>query len=181
LYELRSATLRPTSPKPFAQQTPFGKVPAIEDGGVVMFESGAILEYVLERYGDGRLAPPRDSPQWGPFLQWVHFAETAFQGLGNMAWHVMSRQDADQLPQAIADYRTWATASLDTLESALAGKDFILGADFTGADIMLGYTLLVAKSFGVLGTEHPRVERYFERLSSRPAYKTAFAAGVEAR
>ena len=56
-YELRTVALESPAPKPFAQKTPSGKVPTIEDGGVALFESGAILQYVLEKYGDGRLAP----------------------------------------------------------------------------------------------------------------------------
>jgi glutathione S-transferase len=181
-YELISAPLVPTSPKPFAQKTPFGKVPAIEDGDTAMFESGAILEYVLERYGEGRLAPAPGSPLRAAFLQWVHFADsTAFTGLGNIAWHTQFKQDAEQLPEAIADYRAWASASLDALESALAGKDFILGPELSGADVMLGYTLLVAKSFGVLSAEtHPRVDAYLGRLTARPALRRALQAGLGA-
>lgn len=178
-YELKSAPLAPPTPKPFAQHTPFGKVPAIEDGATTMFESGAILEYILEKYGDGRLAPPSDSPLRGPFLQWVHFAEaTAFSGLGNIAWHTMFRQDAEKLPEAIADYRTWAAAGLDTLESALAGREYVLGAEFSGADIMLGYTVLIARSFGVLSAQtHPNVDGYLERLTARPSFRKALQAG----
>jgi glutathione S-transferase len=181
-YELRSAPLEPPAPKPFAQKTPFGKVPAIEDDGIAMFESGAILEYVLERYGGGRLAPPRESPLRGPFLQWVHFADsTAFAGLGNIAWHTQFKQDAEQLHEAIADYRAWAEAALTTLETALVGKDFILGEEFSGADVMLGYTLLVARSFGVLTADaHPNVERYLGRLTARPALRKALRAGLPA-
>jgi glutathione S-transferase len=178
-YELVSLPLEPPSPKPFAQKTPSGKVPAIEDGETSMFESGAILEYVLERHGGGRRAPSRESALRGPFLQWVHFAEaTAFAGLGNIAWHTQFKQDAERIPEAISDYRLWATAALDTLESELDGKDFILGAEFSGADIMLGYTLLVARSFGVLsGESHPLVNGYLSRLTARPALRKALQAG----
>jgi glutathione S-transferase len=180
-YELRSAPLEPPAPKPFSQKTPFGKVPAIEDEETVMFESGAILEYILEKYSGGRLAPPRGSRLRGPFLQWVHFADsTAFAGLGNIAWHTQFRRDAEELPQAMSDYRGWAAAALDALESALVGKDFVLGSEFSGADIMLGYTLLVAKSFGVLSQEHPNVERYLTRLTARPALRKALQAGLSA-
>lgn len=181
-YTLRSLPLEPTVPKPFAQRTPFGKVPAIEDDGTAMFESGAILEYVLEKYGAGRLAPAAGSPLRPPFLQWVHFADsTAFTGLGNLAWHTMMRQDAERIPEAIDDYRTWAAASLDALETALAGNDYVLGAQFSGADVMLGYTLLVAKSFGVLTeASHPAVDAYLTRLTTRPALRRALQAGLPA-
>jgi glutathione S-transferase len=172
-YELRAAPLEPTTPKPFAQKTPTGKVPTIEDDGVVMFESGAIVEYVLERYGGGRLAPPPGSPLRGPFLQWVHFAETAFTGLGNIAWHTRFKQDADRVADAVADYARWAEASLDALERHLADKPFLLGAEFSGADIGVGYTVLVAKALGLVGDAHPAVDAYLARLTERPALRRA--------
>ena len=122
------------------------------------------------------LAPAPSSPERAAFLQWVHFAETAFTGLGNMAWHARLREDADQVPEAMADYRAWAEASLDTLERGLEGRDFILGDELSGADVMLGYTLLVAKAFGVLGDAHPRSDAYLARLTSRPAFQKALRA-----
>lgn len=173
-YELQTAALEPPAPKPFAQKTPSGKVPTIEDDGVAMFESGAILEYILEKYGDGRLAPEVGSPSRGPFLQWVHFAEaTLFTGLGNIAWHTRFKQDATTVADAMRDYRSWAEAGLDSLERHLGGKAFVLGAAFSGADIMLGYTLLVAKAFGVLTDAYPAVNGYLARLTDRPALRRA--------
>jgi glutathione S-transferase len=149
-------------------------VPTIEDDGMALFESGAILEYILEKYGDGRLMPAADSPLRGPFLQWVHFAEsTLFPGLGNIAWHTRFKQDAETVADAIADYRCWAEAGLDALEHQLAGRRFVLGEEFSGADIMLGYTLLVASAFGVLTESHAGVKSYLARLTERPALRKA--------
>jgi glutathione S-transferase len=176
-YDLQTAPLEPTEPRPFAQKTPTGKVPTLEDGEVTMFESGAILEYVLERYGDGRLAPPPGSPLRGAFLQWVHFADaTAFTGLGNIAWHTRFKEDAASVADALADYRGWVRAALDALERALAGGPYLLGDDFSGADVMVGYTVLVAKALGLVGEEHPAVDAYLARLTRRPALRRALQA-----
>ena len=176
-YELQSAPLEPPAPKPFAQKTPSGKVPTIEDDDTTMFESGAILEYVLEKYGDGRLAPPVGSPLRGAFLQWVHFAEaTAFTGLGNIAWHTRFKEDTESVADALADYRSWTEAALDALERHLADKKFLLGADFSGADIMVGYSVLVAKAFGLVGSDHSAVAAYLARLTERPALQKALQA-----
>jgi glutathione S-transferase len=175
-YELEQVAFKPPLPpaKPFAQASPFGKLPALRDGDVEMFESGAILEYVLERYGRGRLAPPPGTPLRGPFLQWVHFAEgTAFPPLGNIAWHTF-KQDLDSIPDAIADYRRWAAAALDVLEQALSGKDYLLGAELSGADIMMGYTVQCAKWFGLLTDTHPNLVAYLARLEARPTFQKAF-------
>ena len=175
-YQLKTVPFAPPTSSPFSQQTPSGKFPTLEDDGVVLFESGAILEYVLERHGNGPLAPAPGSPLRGPFLQWVHFAEaTAFPPLGTMAWHMLFRQDADKIPDAMADYRGLAIAALDVLERALAGKTYLLGDALSGADVMMGYTLLVAKWFGLLGDGHPNVSAYLARLEARPALQKALA------
>jgi glutathione S-transferase len=178
-YELETVAFQQPE-APFAQFTPFGKLPAIEDGEVAMFESGAILEYLLERYGEGRLAPAPGSPQRAEFLQWVHFAEaTAFPPLGNIAWHTIFRRDAERIPVAIADYRTWAEAALRVLEQALADRDYLVGGEFSGADIMMGYTLASAKWFGILTAERfPAVGRYLARLEARPAFQKSLQRPV---
>lgn len=176
-YDLHAAPLEPPAPKPFAQKTPSGKVPTIEDGDTTMFESGAIVEYILEKYGNGRLAPPVGSPLRGSFLQWVHFADaTAFTGLGNISWHTRFKQDAESVADALADYRRWAEAALDTLERSLRDKDFLLGAEFSAADIMVGYTVLVAKALGLVGEDHAAVDAYLARLTERPALRRALQA-----
>ena len=176
-YQLASAPIEPPAPKPFAQKTPSGKVPTIEDDGVTIFESGAIVEYLLEKYGSRGLAPPVGSPLRGPFLQWVHFADaTAFTGLGNIAWHTRFKNDAERMADAVADYRQWAEAALDVLERNLRGQDYLLGADFSAADVMVGYTVLVAKAMGLLGESHPAVDAYLARLTERPALRRALQA-----
>jgi glutathione S-transferase len=176
-YELHAAPLEPPAPRPFAQKNPTGKVPTIEDDGVTIFESGAIVEYILEKHGSRGLAPPVGSPLRGPFLQWVHFADaTAFTGLGNIFWHTRFKQDAEQVAGALADYRSWAEASLDVLERNLQGRDFLLGAEFSAADIMVGYTVLVAKALDLIGAERPAVGAYLARLTERPALRKALQA-----
>jgi glutathione S-transferase len=164
----------------FSQKTPFGKVPVLEDGELTMFESGAILEYLLERYGEGRLAPPPGTPARGTFLQWVHFAEaTAFPPLGEMARHTLFKPEAERIPAVVVDARERAGDTFAVLEKALDGKDYLLGAEFSGADVMMGYTLQLAKLFGILGEGLPNTNAYFGRLEARPAFQKAL--GQDAR
>jgi len=172
-YELRTVAFNlPT--RTFSQSTPLGKLPVIEDGDVVICESGAILEYILERYGQGHLAPPVGSSQRGPFLQWVHFAEgTAYAPLGILVWHTLYKGDAESLPEVIEDARERARQALDFVQTALSGREYLLGEDFSAADIMMGFTLAVARALGVLGEGHPELGRYLERLEARPAFRKA--------
>lgn len=175
-YELRRLTFKP-SQKAFTQDTPLGKLPVIEDGGVTICESGAIIEYILERYGNGRLAPPIGSPLRGEFLQWTHFAEsTAFGPLGVIIWHTLLKGDAAAVPDIIASARERECSVLDFVERALVGKDYLLGSEFSAADVMMGFTLLAARVFGVLDARYPDLTKYVARLETRPAFQRATAA-----
>ena len=174
-HELERCEFQP-KPTAFAQATPLGKFPVLEDEGVVFGESGAILEYILERYGNGRLSPPVGSPQRGPFLQWVHFAEgTAFPPLGVIIWHGVYLGNADQIPIAIDAAKERAASALDVVEKHLESRTHLLGDDFSAADIMLGFTLAAAQFLGVLDERYPKTSSYLGRLTERPAFQRATA------
>ena len=175
-YELATVEFKPPRHS-FEQDTPTGKFPAIEDDGLVLSESGAILEYLIEKYGKGRLAPAVGSPGRGPYLQWVHFAEaTAFPPIGDIARHTMFLPDAERVPQVAADARVRAKNALDVLERGLASKEYLVGNELSGADIMMGYFLMAARMCGVIGSEHPNVGVYWERLAARPGFQKALSA-----
>ena len=175
-YELATVAFKPPRHS-FEQDTPTGKFPAIEDDGLVLSESGAILEYLIEKYGKGRLAPAVGSPGRGPYLQWVHFAEaTAFPPIGDIARHTMFLPDAERVPQVAADGRVRAKNALDVLERGLADKEYLVGNELSGADIMMGYFLMAARMVGAIGAEHPRISAYWERLVARPGFQKALSA-----
>ncbi len=174
-HELARIEFRPQAAV-FSQATPLGKLPVLEDGATVIGESGAILEYILERHAGGRLAPAPGSPQRGEFLQWVHFAEgTAFPPLGVLIWHGIYRKDADRIPLAIEAVRERAAGVLSVIEKHLSAREYLLGAEFSAADIMLGFTLAAAELLGVLDGRWPTTLAYLERLKQRPAYRRATA------
>jgi glutathione S-transferase len=167
------ATLK--SPE-YLRVNPLGKVPSLQDGDLTMFESGAILEYILEKYGNGRLAPRAATPERGRFLQWVHFAEaTAMPPLGAIAQHTLFKPESERIPAVVAEARHTATAVLNVLEQALTGKQYLLGVEFSAADIMMGYALLLTKWFGLLTDAYPNVSEYLERLEKRPGLQKALS------
>ena len=110
-YELKRIEFERTSDRFFVQKTPTGKLPTLEDGDVLMCESGAIVQHLLERYGEGRLAPAPGAPERARFLQWLHFAEsTAFPPLGITVWLTQYRYDSEGYGTIIKDARTRAAA-----------------------------------------------------------------------
>lgn len=176
-YELERVQFQPPAQNFFAQHTPMKKLPTIEDGDVVMAESGAIVEYILERYGNGRLAPAIGSPDRPAFLQWLHFAEsTAFPPLGILVWLTLYRSDAGEHATLITDARGRATQGLVFLEQALGDRPYLLGDEFSAADIMMGFTLVAARMFGLIDDGFPGLQAYIGRLETRPAYHAAIAA-----
>ena len=176
-YELETVTFTPPTDGPFQQATPSGKIPTLDDDGIVLFESGAIVEWIVERHGGGRLTPAIGTPGRAALLQWIHFAEsTGFIGMGCIAWHTRFRNDADKLPEAMADYASWVKGAMDVVEKTLDdGRPFLLGDMFSAADCMMGYTVSVAGWMGLLGQEHARVAAYAARLAERPAFQKALS------
>jgi len=177
-YELVQFDFTPENLKKpeFLRISPLGKVPVIQDGELTMFESGAIVEYILEKYGNGRLAPAPGTPARGRFLQWIHFAEaTASPPFSEMAQHTMVKPEAERIPAVVADAHGRAVAMAGVVEHALAGTQYLLGAEFSAADIMMGYTVLLMKWFGVLSDAYPNTLAYIARLEARPALQKALS------
>jgi glutathione S-transferase len=175
-YELERVEFLPPAKNFFAQRTPTGKLPTIVDGDVTMSESGAIVEYILERYGQGRLTPRVGTRERARFLQWLHFAEsTAFPPLGILVWLTLYRKDAASQAELIQDARARAAMGLDFLEREIGESTHLVGDEFSAADIMMGFTLVAARMLGVLDARHPRLGRYLARLEARPAFQKAAA------
>jgi glutathione S-transferase len=176
-YELERVEFLPTSDRFFQQATPTGKLPTFEDAGVVMCESGAICEYLIERYGNGRLAPAVGTPERAAYLQWLHYAEgTAFPPVGIVMWLSRYRNDGDGNALLIADARERAASGFDFIEKGLAdGRPWLIGDDFSAADVMMGFTLVAAQLLGILGPRHPQTLDYVGRLQGRPAFQKAVA------
>jgi len=175
-HTLRRVAFVPPSGGFFSQSTPLGKLPVIEDGDVTIGESGAIVEYVIERYGGGRLAPPLGSPARGRYLHWLHFAEgTLSVPLSTILWHTFYKGDAAEVPTVVEDARARAHTTLGIVERALEGREHLADPGFSGADIMMAFTLTAARVFGVLDERCPNLNAYLARLEARPAFQRATA------
>ena len=95
--------------------------------------------------------------------------------LADIAQHTMFKPEGERVASVVEDGRRRVAEVLGLLEQGLEGKEFLLGADFTAADIMVGYSLTIAKWFGLLGETCPNTCAYLQRLEQRPAYQKALA------
>ncbi len=147
--------------------SPAGKVPAMVDGELAMFESGAMVDYILERYGDGRLQPARGSHESAAYRQWCWFAEaTLVRPLGLIR---LLRAREESIGGLIDEAEAKCRDSLAAVESALSDRPYLLGEDFTAADIMMGYSIAMAQP--LLNERFPRLKEYVQRLMGREAYQ----------
>ena len=154
---------------------PVGKVPVMTDGDLVVFESGAMVQHVLDRHGGGRLKPARGTREYALYMQWSWFAEATFtRPLGEIVNH--RRVFGDRaIPEVVEEMEDRARLCVDALDREMRGKDYLVGG-FTAADIMMGYTL---RSYQRLLPDDALPEHasaYWDRLSARDAYKAAIAA-----
>ena len=154
----------PTGGKVFAQNTPTGRFPALEEGDMVLCESGAIVEYLIERYGAGDLAPLPNSPLRAKYLQWMHFPEGTLNPYINAI-----QRFSESSPAIAATLKDELDIAIGFVNRALTDSPYIVGQEFTGADIMLAVSLLSVNILGLLTPKHTNIPIYFERLQSRPA------------
>jgi len=175
-YRLERREFVPPERRFFSQATPTGRFPTLVDGDVTLCESGAIVEYVLERYGEGRLAPPIGSPDRPRYLQWLHYAESsAFPPVGIIVWLTRYRGGQDDEDGLLDDARARAASALGFIEEGLGEGDWLVGDLFTAADVMMGFSVLAAKSVGVLDERFPRLNAYLGRVFERKAFQAVAA------
>jgi glutathione S-transferase len=175
-YELAKVEFTPEALKSPAHLKlhPLGHVPVIQDGELTMFESGAIVDYLLEKHGKGRLEPAQGSVERGLYLQWFHYGEATLARY--MSDIVRYRFRETDTPELIVDRaRQRFIKSVAVVDRALEGRAYISGDSFSAADIMIAYGLVVARIIRELPTDFANVAAYMERLKERPAYDKAWA------
>lgn len=152
---------------------PVGKVPVLKDGDLTIFESGAMVQYILDRYGAGRLQPAAGTQQHAEYLQWSWFAESTFaRPLGEIVNHRRALAAEDQSDVAVREMMDRSLLCLNAVNDAVAKRDYLLQEGFSAADIMMGYTLLLASS--LLSEPFPdNALAYYQRLGERPGFAIA--------
>ena len=154
--------------------SPTGKVPVLRDGEFTMFESGAMVQYLLDAYGDGRLQPRPGTKAAALFQQWSWFAEaTLARPLGDIAQHSVIRPEAERIPGVVEDAKVRALTALGAVEKGLENCTYLMGEAFSAADINMGYSLMLAERFGLLHEDLMQTRAYFSRLKDRPFYQEA--------
>lgn len=165
------------APPALREMTPMGTGPVMQDGDVVMSESGAIVEYIIHRHGGGRLALPPSHPDYAAYLFWFHFANASLQSVmgRNM---VVRRLDVPPENAFAAGTRERLHRALQAFDARVGGKQWLAGSEFTAADIMSVFSLTTMRIFLPVDlSPYPNILAYLQRVGARPAYQRAMAKG----
>ncbi|MBN8488133.1 MAG: glutathione S-transferase [Burkholderiales bacterium] len=168
---------------------PLGKSPVISDGDVTVAESGAIIEYLLDAHGAGRLRPTAGTPERRRFTYWLHFAEgSAMPPL--LLKLIFSRVQTAPMPFFVKPVARGIAAKvlgsfvepnlraqLDFMEAELAGRDWFAGDEFSAADIQMSFPVEAAAQRAGLDASRPRLMDWLHRIHARPAYRRALERG----
>lgn len=168
---------------------PLGKSPVITDDGNTVAESGAIIEYLLDRYGDGRLIPVARTPERLAFTYWLHFAE------GSAMPPLLMKLVFDKIETAPMPFFVKPIAraisnnvngllimpnverNLSFMESTLAQSEWFAGSEFTAADIQMSFPVEASRGRAGLNESRPRLMRFLKRIHGRSAYQRALEKG----
>ena len=170
---------------------PLGKSPVIQDGAVTLAESGAILEYLVGRHGNGRLIPATGTPERLRYTYWMHFAEGSamppllmkliFERIEKAPMPFFLRPVARAIAQRAKSsfIQPNIDRQLDFMEGELAHGDWFAGAQFSAADVQMSFPLEAARARGGLDERRPRLMDFLARIHARPAYRRAVEKGGE--
>jgi glutathione S-transferase len=174
-YELNKMAFHPKDLKSDEHRArhPLGRVPVLEDGDVSIYESGAIVEYIMARHGDGGLKPPVDAPEFPEYLQWFHYCEgMVMPPVNTIMVHSVLLPPDRRDPNALAQAQRLLSRAVAPVDAALEGREYLVGP-FTAADIMLGHALFMANRLGQVSDEMKNLKGYIEGIQGRPAFQKA--------
>ena len=179
-YELK---MLPFPPRVFAREylslNPLGTIPLMIDGDVSMTESAAIVQYLITRYGPTPLAVGIDEPDFGAWLNWLHFGEATLTFPQTLVLRYSRLEPEERRnPQVAADYAKWFFGRLRAVEAAGSNSETLCAGRFTAADISVGYALLLAERIGLAKAFTPAVAAYWQRLLQRDGFCRAVKAEI---
>jgi glutathione S-transferase len=179
-YELKRYTRDPVTilaPADYKALHPIGAAPVITDGDLVLAESGAVVEYILARYGNGRLALKPDHADFAQFLYWFHFANGTLQAQMGRNMILNRLKLAVDHPMLVM-FRARLDRSFDLVNARVRDAEYLAGDEFTSADIMIGFSLTTMRYFMPYDLGRcPDIRDYLGRIAARPAYRRAMEKG----
>jgi glutathione S-transferase len=191
-YEIKRYERDPKTmlaPASLRQVHPLGKSPVITDGDLTLAESGAIVEYLVDRYGNGQLKPALDTPEHLRYTYWLHYAEGSampplllkliFDQIEKSSMPLFVRPIARSITNRVKSsfIEPQIKQHLDYMESEISKSTWFAGKEFTAADIQISFPLEAALARAGLNESRPQLMTFLNRIHSRPAYQQALENG----
>ena len=178
-YEIKRYERDPNTmlaPAALKEVHPLGKSPVITDQGQTLAESGAIIDYLVERYGEGKLAPPLGTPEKLRYNYWLHYAEGSAMPLLVMRLLLdnFGLKESDASSQFVAPQ---IKLHIDYLESELSKNNWFVSDEFTAADIQMSFPVEAVAAQVGLDATRPKLKEFLEHIHTRPAYQRALERG----
>ncbi|HIG42039.1 MAG: glutathione S-transferase family protein [bacterium] len=177
-YELNRMDFHPKDLKSDAHRArhPLGRVPVLDDGDIRLYESGAIVEYIVARHSDGALKPSVDSPLFPEYLQWFHYCEgMVMPPVNTIVVQTLLLPPDRQNKEALGQAQRLLGKAVIPVDEALEGRDYMIG-DFSAVDIMLGHACYMSRRLGSVTDEMVNLNAYLDRIEARPAFQKGFNA-----
>jgi glutathione S-transferase len=172
-YELHLLPFPPRVRAPeYLNVNPLGTIPLLIDGATRLSESAAIVQYLVTRHGPSTLAVDEQEADYGAWLNWLHFGEATLTFPQTLVLRYR-RFEPGRADGVADDYARWFLSRLKHVDRALADRDWLCAGRFTGADISVGYALLLADFLELLESVAPSILAYWERLKARDGFKAA--------
>jgi len=165
------------APPDYKALHPIGAAPVITDGDLVLAESGAVVEYIIAKYGNGRLALNSAHRDFAQFLYWYHFANGTLQAAMGRSMILNRLKLVDDNPILLAS-KGRLDRAFNLVDARTREVEYLAGTEFTSADIMIGFSLTTMRYFMPYDLGRcPNIVRYLARIGARPAYRRAMEKG----
>lgn len=177
-YEMNKMKFHPSDLKSDEHRArhPLGRVPVLEDGDVTLYESGAIVEYIIARHTDGALKPAVDSPLFPEFLQWFHYCEgMVMPPVNTIIVQTVLLPPDRRNEEALGQAQRLLSKALAPIDEALEGREYLIG-DFSAADIMLGHACFMSRRLGCVSEDMQALNAYIDRITERSAFQTGITS-----
>ena len=174
-YEINSMKFHPSDLKSDEHRSrhPLGRIPVLEDEEVIIYESGAIVEYILARHAPGKLKPAITSKLFPSYLQWFHYCEgMVMPAMNTIVVQTIILPEERRNAEILGQAQRLLSKSLIAVNESLENKKYLIG-DFSAVDIMLGHSLYMSKQLKCVNEKLSNILNYLSKIEARPCFQKA--------
>ena len=177
-YNLNKIKFHPSELKSdnHRQRHPLGRVPVLEDNDIIIYESGAIVEYIIARHSNGNLKPKVDDALFPAYLQWFHYCEgMVMPPMNTIVVHTLILPEERRNEEVLRQAKNLLTKALKPVDQLLEKNKYLINK-FSGVDFMLGHSLFMSNKLNCVSDELKNIKRYLNLISERESFQKAINA-----